>query len=126
MGKLGVKVSYKKSWLGKKKAAEEAYGNFNTSYQELPQFLLTIQQTNPGTIVEWKHTEGSGADAKVFHSVFWSFMPSIEGFKSCRPVITIDGTHMRGKYKEKLLIACGVDAVGHIFPLAFCMSDEES
>ncbi|XP_052623600.1 uncharacterized protein LOC111881138 [Lactuca sativa] len=40
---------------------------------------------------------------------FWAFAPSIKGFHYCRPVISIDGTHLYGKYKGKMLIAMGVD-----------------
>ena len=43
-----------------------------------------------------------------------------------RPIIQIDGTHLYGKYKGKLLIATLSDANGHIFPIAFAIVEEES
>ena len=43
--------------------------------------------------------------------MFWSFKPSIEGFEHCRPVMNIDGTHLYGKYKGKLLIAMGCEEI---------------
>ena len=61
-----------------------------------------------------------------FMQVFWTFGPCVEGFKHCRPIIQIDGTHLYGKYKGKLLIATSIDANGHIFPLAFVIVEEES
>ncbi|RVW77287.1 hypothetical protein CK203_050145 [Vitis vinifera] len=42
---------------------------------------------------------GNMRNEEVFQRVFWAFHPSIEGFKHCRPVLTIDGTHLYGKYK---------------------------
>ncbi|XP_049358376.1 uncharacterized protein LOC125822961 [Solanum verrucosum] len=51
---------------------------------------------------------------------------SINGFKSCRPVICIDGTHLYGLYDMKLLIAVGIDANGNIFPLAYALVARES
>ena len=57
---------------------------------------------------------------------FWAFGACIEGFKSYRPLIQIDGTFLYGKYKRKLLIATFVDPNGHIFPLAFAIVEEES
>ena len=44
----------------------------------------------------------------------------------CRYVISIDATHLRGKYNGKLFIAIGMDANEGIFSLAFEYSDEES
>ena len=58
--------------------------------------------------------------------VFWAFGVCIEGFKSCKPLIQIDGTFLYGKYKGKLLSATSVDPNEHIFPLAFAIVEEES
>ena len=58
--------------------------------------------------------------------VFWAFGACIEGFKSCKPLMQIDGTFLYGKYKGKLLIVISVDPNGHIFPLAFAIVEEES
>ncbi|XP_070035346.1 uncharacterized protein [Nicotiana tomentosiformis] len=51
---------------------------------------------------------------------------AIDGFPHCRPVISIDGTHVYGKYDIKLLIAVAVDANGQIFPLAFAICANKS
>ena len=42
---------------------------------------------------------------EIFQRVFWTFQPSIEGFKHCRPVLSINGTHLYGKYIDTLTIA---------------------
>ena len=62
----------------------------------------------------------------MFHRVFWAFSPSIEGFKHCRPIISVDATYLYGRYKGKMLIAMGVDANNQFFPLAFAIVEEES
>ena len=41
-------------------------------------------------------------------------------------MISIDGTHVYGRYDIKLLIAVGMDANGSIFPLAFAIAANES
>ena len=43
--------------------------------------------------------------------MFWSFKPSIEGFEHCCLVLSIDGTHLYGKYKGTLLIAMGCEKI---------------
>ncbi|XP_070040237.1 uncharacterized protein [Nicotiana tomentosiformis] len=62
----------------------------------------------------------------IFNYVFWAFKPAIDGFPHCRPVISIDDTHVYGKYDIKLLIVIAVDANGQIFPLAFAICSNES
>ena len=54
------------------------------------------------------------------------FCPSIFGFKHYRPVISIDATHLYGKYKGKLMIAIVIDANNKIYPLAFAVVESES
>lgn len=58
--------------------------------------------------------------------MFGAFKPAIDGFVHCRPVISIDGTHIYGKYDIKLLIVIAVDASGQIFSLAFAICANES
>ena len=65
-------------------------------------------------------------NTEIFQCVFWSFKPSIEGFQHCRPVMSIDGTHLYGKYKGKLLIAMGCDENNQLFPLAFAIIEGEN
>ena len=43
------------------------------------------------------------------------FHPSIEGFNHCRPILSIDGTHLYGKYKGTLMIAMGYDENNQLF-----------
>ncbi|KAL0463278.1 UNVERIFIED_CONTAM: hypothetical protein Slati_0215400 [Sesamum latifolium] len=52
--------------------------------------------------------------------------PCIEGFRYCRNLISIDGTHLYTKYKHKLLVAVTLDANQQILPIAFALVDEES
>ncbi|XP_070030671.1 uncharacterized protein [Nicotiana sylvestris] len=90
--------------------------------------MAALQQFNPGTVVEWKLERilGKSKNIYIFNYVFWAFKPTIDGFSHCRPIISIDGTHVYGKYDIKLLIVVAVDANGQIFPLAFAMCANES
>ena len=62
----------------------------------------------------------------IFERVFWDFSPSIEGFQHCRPVISIDGTFLYGKYRGTLLIALTWDSNNRLFPLAFAIVEKET
>ena len=62
----------------------------------------------------------------IFRYVFWAFAPCIEGFRHCKLVISIDGTHLYGKYRGVLLIAMATDANNKVLRLVFAVVDKES
>ena len=42
------------------------------------------------------------------------------------PVLSLDRTHLKAKYKGVLLVTTGTDASGSLFPLAFAVVDAEN
>ncbi|XP_057542519.1 uncharacterized protein LOC130820962 [Amaranthus tricolor] len=128
---FGVKVTYKRAWCAKQQALLSIYGTWEDSYPLLPRFLKALQISNPGTVVEWFFKEDNDAGVYVrpsirtFQHVFWAFQPSIEGFKYCKPVNAIDGTHFYGKYRHTLLTAIAQDGNKGIFPLAIALVEKE-
>uniref|UniRef100_A0A2N9G675 SWIM-type domain-containing protein n=1 Tax=Fagus sylvatica TaxID=28930 RepID=A0A2N9G675_FAGSY len=121
-----VKVSYYKLWDAKQKAIARAYGDWIQSYEILPKFMLALQEANPTTVVKFIKKYGFERNTERFQHVFWVFGPCIAEFVHCRPVISIDGTHLYGKYQGKLLIAMAQDANNEIYPLAFAIVENES
>ena len=81
---------------------------------------------DPTTQVFYRTTPTGEDDTVFLHYVFWSFSPCIDGFKYYKLVISIDGTHLYGKYQGKLLVAMATDANNKVFPLAFAVVDCES
>ncbi|KAF3651421.1 putative cytochrome 78A3-like [Capsicum annuum] len=116
--------SYRKAQRGQKKAFVVVYGDFESSFKALPRYMTAQQYFNPGTIVEWDHYCSTMQGEKIFKFLFWTFKLSIDGFKYCRPVISIDGTHLYGLYDLKLLITIGID--GNILPLVYALVARES
>jgi hypothetical protein len=114
-----VKVSYYKLWDAKQKAIARIYRDWVQSYEILPKFMVALQEANPTTVVKWVKKYGFKRNTERFHRVFWAFGLCIAGFVHCRPVISIDATHLYGKYQEKLLIAMTQDANNEIYPFAF-------
>lgn len=84
-------------------------------------WLYMVKHTNPNTRVEWRINGTPTERHVVLTSVFWAFGPCIKAFNRCWLIIQIDGTHLYGKYREKLLITISVDSNGHLFPLALDM-----
>nr|GMD52641.1 uncharacterized protein LOC109176675 [Ipomoea batatas] len=122
--KWGVNVDYKKAWYARVRALETLHGKWDESYNLLPKTLFAIQQTNPGTIVDIVGIPTNTPDEFHFKYAFWAFKAAIDGFKYCLPVLTIDGTHLYGKYKGNLLLALSMNAkeingVNAPHPMAF-------
>ncbi|KAK4390068.1 hypothetical protein Sango_2070100 [Sesamum angolense] len=124
--RFGFYISYHKAWHALKAAREEVYGTWESSVRKLPKYMAALQKWNPGTVVEWLHLDTDRPRRKMLNYVFWAFRPCIEGFRYCRNLISIDGTHLYTKYKHKLLIAVTLDANQQVLPLAFALVDEES
>ncbi|XP_030974601.1 uncharacterized protein LOC115994541 [Quercus lobata] len=122
----GQKPSYYKVWDAKQKAIGKMFGNWEESYQRLQKLLMTYIDQDPTTQVFYRTTSTGEDDTVFLNYVFWSFGLSIDGFKYCKPVISIDGTHLYGKYQGKLLVAMATDANNKVFPLAFAIVDSES
>ncbi|XP_057720052.1 uncharacterized protein LOC130934506 [Arachis stenosperma] len=62
----------------------------------------------------------------MFHWVFWTFPPCVETFRHCKPLISIDGTHLYGKCGRTLLMAIAQDGNANILPIAFAVVEGET
>ncbi|XP_022156566.1 uncharacterized protein LOC111023441 [Momordica charantia] len=66
-------------------------------------------------------------DDTFFKYAFTAIGCSIRGFGSCiRPILVVDGAHLKGKYRGVLLTASSIDGNNQIYPLAFSVVDKES
>ena len=101
------------------------YGDFDESYAELPQFLAVLSDVDLDTVTTLKCNPRILGTC-IFNSAFWAFSSCIRGFKHCRPMISINVTHLYGKYKGKLLIAMATDGNNEVYPLAFAVIESES
>ena len=124
--KFGYQISYKKTSKAKLKALTNLFSDFYKSYAEQPHFFIALEQANPGCVVISKTFPSIMENIEIFQRVFWTFHPSIEGFKHCRPILSIDGTYLYGKYKGTLMIAMGCDRNNQLFSLAFALIEGEN
>nr|XP_027188644.1 uncharacterized protein LOC101501977 [Cicer arietinum] len=117
-------VSYKKAWMGKNKAIEQIYGNWEESYNQLPQWLLVMKTFAPGTKIEMEtipayHENSLINGIRIFHRLFWAFVPCISAFKFCKPIIQVDWLY--DKYKGTLLVAVAQDGNDNVIPIAYAI-----
>ncbi|CAK8536967.1 unnamed protein product [Lathyrus sativus] len=106
--KYGYIISYRKAWIAKCMAVESLYGNWETSYNELPQWILVMKTFLPGTVIDLQtlsviSSDGSQISGKrILHRLFWAFRPCTRGFAYCKPIVQVDGTWLYGKYRGTL------------------------
>nr|XP_043625636.1 uncharacterized protein LOC122597068 [Erigeron canadensis] len=123
---FNVDVSYAKAWNARRLAIERLSGTWPSNFDALPKYVAELQRANPDTIVEWLHSPTSSSHIHTFKYVFWAFGPAIRAFQRCIPVIFVDGTHLKGSYKGKLLTVVTKNANGQLLSVAYGLVDEES
>ncbi|XP_065617124.1 uncharacterized protein LOC136062235 [Quercus suber] len=119
-------LSYYKVWDAKQKAIAKIYGDWEESYQRLRKLLLAYLDQDSGTQYSYYTIPRGIDDTTLLRYIFWAFAPCIAAFRYCEPVISIDGTHLYGKYRGVLMIAMATDANQKVLPLAFAVVDKES
>ena len=92
----------------------------------MPHFLAGLKDASLGTKYKLLVDDNYEWGTCTFKSVFWVFRPCIVGFKKCGPVISIDATHLNGKYKGRLMIEMATNANNKIYPVAFTVVENES
>ncbi|KAL5709250.1 hypothetical protein ACHQM5_019961 [Ranunculus cassubicifolius] len=117
-----VVLSYYYAYQGRRLACKEIYGGEELSYHQLEWYTRQLKATNPGShlVLEKDHV------SRKFQRLFVSFGASIVGFTHCRPVIFLDATFLKGKFKGCLLAANGKNANNGIFQIAFAIVQTEN
>ncbi|KAM3270541.1 hypothetical protein P3S67_028743 [Capsicum chacoense] len=119
---LKSRPSYWKSWLEGVISKEMVRGTAEHGYFYLPAFLYMINALSFGTTYSIMVNK---IDCRFMY-YFLSLGPYIRGFTHMRKVITVDDTHLYGKYESVLLSVVAQNTENHIYPIAFCIVDKEN
>ncbi|KAL7229589.1 hypothetical protein ACSBR2_008150 [Camellia fascicularis] len=101
----GIDVSYRVAWLGVDKARGGLFGDFATSFDQLRWYLEMAMRTNLGSVFELDVDESSGC----FRRLFVAFHGCLYGFQFCHPLLFVDGTFLKGRYKGHFLATTSKD-----------------
>ncbi|XP_028077880.1 uncharacterized protein LOC114279806 [Camellia sinensis] len=118
----GLDVSYYVAWFGVEKAKAVIHGDHSLSFDQLRWYSAAMMRYNPGSYVNIDYD----ASSQQFCLFFVSFATCMSGFNSCRPLLFLDGTFLKGKYKGQLLAATTKDGNNGLFPVAFAIVDSET
>ena len=123
----GYVITYGKAWRAKQRAWSMIYGDWESGYEQLPVLFNAIKVVNPGMHYEYIPKPNAWKDGRqIFGRAFWCFPQSVEAFRHCRPVFSIDGMFLIGKYRGTLLIAISCDANNMLVALAFALVEREN
>ena len=121
-GEYGVDISYDLALRSRNMAIEMVYGRHEQSFHMLPQYLYMLERANPTSWVKWEVDHSNGR----FKQLFIALGASRSGFLwSMRPVIVVDGTHLKGKNHGILFVAVTKDGNEQVYPLAYGVGPKE-
>ncbi|XP_070022358.1 uncharacterized protein LOC142177106 [Nicotiana tabacum] len=119
--KFGIDIGYHKAWRAIQKVVACIRGSPEENYQILPSYLHMMVCKNPGTYTSIKRDAHNR-----FAYMFFAPAASLAGWSYCRPVITVDATFLKSKYRGVLFVAVSKDANNQIFPLCFGVAESEN
>ncbi|KAI8530558.1 hypothetical protein RHMOL_Rhmol11G0069100 [Rhododendron molle] len=102
----GVDVSYNRVWLAVQKAKSSAFGDYSDSFNQLQWYRNVVLNLDPKTVfdVEWDETTNH------FLRLFVAFDACVQGFKHCRPVLSVDAMFLKASHMGCLMSASATDS----------------
>ncbi|XP_025649566.1 uncharacterized protein [Arachis hypogaea] len=108
-------------------ARERYVGNERAQYGKLRDYLTEIHRSNPSSTALLETTPTIPGSPPLFSKLYICLEGCKRGFKAgCRPLIGLDGCHLKGYYGGQLLSAVAQDANNHFYVIAYAVVDSET
>ncbi|KAL8554989.1 hypothetical protein ACS0TY_002973 [Phlomoides rotata] len=122
---MKCEVSRQQAYRAKSLALLKIGGDPEAQYAKLWSYAGEIRKTNPGSSMIIGTEVNNGVTQ--FSKAYVCFDAMKRGFVAgCRPIIGVDGCHLKSKYGGVLLTAVGVDGNNNLYPLAYAVVDKEN
>ena len=100
------------------------YGDCAEEYARVHDYGHALLKYNPGSSV---YITTDGGETPVFQRMYVCLSACKEGFRAgCRPLIGVDGCHLKGAYPGMILVAISKDGNNTIFPVAWAVVEVEN
>ncbi|XP_057535394.1 uncharacterized protein LOC130813576 [Amaranthus tricolor] len=101
-------------------------GDASEEYSRVWDYAEAIRRYNPGSTAIVKCI-GIETPPPLFQRMYICLPACKEGFVAgCRPIICVDGAHLKGQFPGILLTAVGKDGNNNIFPVAWAVVETEN
>ncbi|XP_052622629.1 uncharacterized protein LOC111921813 [Lactuca sativa] len=124
-----VGMSRMKVFRAKHLAQKHVHGDYEKQYSLLRDYVLELQQCNPGTTVKIDvYSEpNANLETRMFKRIYVCLGALKLGFKAgLRDFLGFDGAFMKGPYPGQVLTAVGLDSNNGIYPLAYSIVEAEN
>jgi len=91
---LGTEIMYSVTLRARDTTMHIINGTHEAGYRDLPDYCSKIEQTNPGSVAVVSKTPDSRLDR-----LFLCYGASASEFASCRPLLGLNRSHLKNKYK---------------------------
>ncbi|XP_019161841.1 PREDICTED: uncharacterized protein LOC109158380 [Ipomoea nil] len=120
-------MSDRQVWRAMEKAKKKIQGDEEENFKKLWGYVAEIDRTNSMSKCYVKLsdlTDMSGHSR--FLRLYMCWEACKKGFQLCRPIIGVDGCHLKSATRGQMLIAIGIDGNDSIFPLAYAIVEGET
>ncbi|XP_071902879.1 uncharacterized protein [Coffea arabica] len=123
---VNVNISRWQAYRTKKKEESLVNGEHETQYNKLRNYCREVKRANPGSNVLMTTVEDDEGEDR-FERLYIYLNACKTGFLSdCRPVVGLNGCHLRGPHKGVLLTAVGIDPNDQLYPIAYAVVEIEN
>ncbi|KAK4394334.1 hypothetical protein Sango_1904200 [Sesamum angolense] len=122
MNQLRCHISRDQAYRAKRQALKKLEGSPEQQFTKLWDYAEELRRTNPGSTIILGVN-----DVNRFEKFYVCLSALKKGFLGgCRPIICVDGCHLKGPHKGILLTAVGVDPNNNLYPIAYSVVQKES
>ncbi|KAG8379809.1 hypothetical protein BUALT_Bualt07G0127900 [Buddleja alternifolia] len=125
---IRCKVSRYQAYRAKQEALRNIEGKAEDQYKLLWDYAQELRISNPGSTVILVMEDGEDEDGrKKFVKLYICFDALKQGFMAgCRPIVGVDGCHLKGPHVGILLTAVAIDPNNCLYPLAYAVVSSET
>ena len=121
----GEKVNYEAARLTKAALIADRLEHQREHFHKIPSYLQLLHQHNEGLYTDL-HTITDDHGLSTFQCLFICPWQSRQSFQLMRTFMAVDGTFLKARFVQTLLLAVGIDANGNILLLAWGIVESEN
>ena len=119
-----VNISYHTAWRTRVRAILQTQGYAPKQYARLYDYAAELLKRNKGSSIFIRAEQGP--DKPIFQRIYVCLDACKRGFLAgCRPVVGLDGCHLKGAYTGQVFTALAIDGNQHLFPIAYAVVEAE-